>query len=438
MGSSPLTRGKLLPLVGDALALGLIPAHAGKTRARPGPWRRCGAHPRSRGENSESPFNEMHLEGSSPLTRGKPRSCERSGQAWGLIPAHAGKTELRSPIKVMRRAHPRSRGENRFHLHSSASRSGSSPLTRGKPAKLQKAHRAQGLIPAHAGKTRGPGCGMRAGQAHPRSRGENLSAQFELCSMVGSSPLTRGKLCLRRCDCKICGLIPAHAGKTWRTRGLRPRRWAHPRSRGENQAGRVLLVNAKGSSPLTRGKLVPTQEQLDFLGLIPAHAGKTSARRRSRHRARAHPRSRGENMRAGEMLSASRGSSPLTRGKPVRASRCLARLGLIPAHAGKTGPRSSAIHPGWAHPRSRGENGKADYDALKRWGSSPLTRGKPRVVVVLGNVKGLIPAHAGKTPGPATSSACKRAHPRSRGENPVGGAFPDRSEGSSPLTRGKP
>ena len=72
LGSSPLTRGKLLDLAGRARDRGLIPAHAGKTRHVASAIRR--------------------IEGSSPLTRGKrvPRGARQGPLR--LIPAHAGKT----------------------------------------------------------------------------------------------------------------------------------------------------------------------------------------------------------------------------------------------------------------------------------------------------------------------------------------------------------
>ena len=50
-GASPLTRGKLECVAGEAEAGGRIPAHAGKTRAGAPYSRLPGAHPRSRGEN---------------------------------------------------------------------------------------------------------------------------------------------------------------------------------------------------------------------------------------------------------------------------------------------------------------------------------------------------------------------------------------------------
>ena len=50
-------------------------------------------------------------------------------------------------------AHPRSRGENITMRPAGTSRTGSSPLTRGKPVGLTKNEYQERLIPAHAGKT---------------------------------------------------------------------------------------------------------------------------------------------------------------------------------------------------------------------------------------------------------------------------------------------
>ena len=77
--------------------------------------------------------------------------------------------------------------------------------------------------------------------AHPRSRGENVSSRRSSRSKSGSSPLTRGKLADQALTLDGLGLIPAHAGKTglnaWSDAGA----WAHPRSRGENDPRRRLV-----------------------------------------------------------------------------------------------------------------------------------------------------------------------------------------------------
>ena len=71
------------------------------------------------------------------------------------------------------------------------------------------------------------------------------------------------------------------------------------------------------------------------------------------------------------------GSSPLTRGKLSRAIKVETLEGLIPAHAGKTPTWSTPTVACWAHPRSRGENLVILRLSCLPRGSSPLTRGKP-------------------------------------------------------------
>ena len=213
--------------------------------------------------------------------------------------------------------------------------------------------------------------------AHPRSRGENYPPRGQSLRDCGSSPLTRGKLRVTDKEISSTRLIPAHAGKT---RNSTRRFWtwaAHPRSRGENAAAWTDEVAATGSSPLTRGKPVELIGGGDERGLIPAHAGKTSVPSpRSPHPA-AHPRSRGENSQNSSLFLPVHGSSPLTRGKRFRCADDRLDLGLIPAHAGKTSVKDHWPPPRRAHPRSRGENVRVRRSIRSTQGSSPLTRGKP-------------------------------------------------------------
>ena len=192
--------------------------------------------------------------------------------------------------------------------------------------------------------------------AHPRSRGENRDVGRRRVAGVGSSPLTRGKLPDARRMGDHTRLIPAHAGKTAAASAMVGRPSAHPRSRGENSSLPRLRRRLAGSSPLTRGKLVVVQETACDVGLIPAHAGKTGGSGRHSWQSPAHPRSRGENETAGCAYHRREGSSPLTRGKPwfCRGPRGSSRL--IPAHAGKTRKLMGEFTPAQAHPRSRGEN----------------------------------------------------------------------------------
>ena len=217
------------------------------------------------------------------------------------------------------------------------------------------------------------------------------------CVAQGSSPLTRGKLRRKRSPILRHGLIPAHAGKTrLATKRARPST-AHPRSRGENLIGVAADLSAQGSSPLTRGKLEHRHDLVPTGRLIPAHAGKTRRLVGRLRLLRAHPRSRGENARADDNGSVCLGSSPLTRGKRPHLHVRVFDHGLIPAHAGKTGQGARPSGPWRAHPRSRGENQNGEDTTPPKKGSSPLTRGKrsPERLTVL-RLR-LIPAHAGKT-----------------------------------------
>ena len=235
--------------------------------------------------------------------------------ASGLIPAHAGKTTVVNEIIVNEGAHPRSRGENVRGRPQGQGRTGSSPLTRGKLGVLWAAACAKGLIPAHAGKTAPYGQSPIGPRAHPRSRGENDEAWAFDAESGGSSPLTRGK---PRCGCARlgdAGLIPAHAGKTSSDSSSARSARAHPRSRGENLGGGQCVSRVAGSSPLTRGKRGRNRTGHYLTRLIPAHAGKTSASPEPSRSSRAHPRSRGENVDVLTINGYYDGSSPLTRGK---------------------------------------------------------------------------------------------------------------------------
>ena len=213
------------------------------------------AHPRSRGENVVWPVRRRFGVGSSPLTRGKLVSANKDDVPLGLIPAHAGKTRGSSVSHRISPAHPRSRGENRAYALTRSPHSGSSPLTRGKRVEVDRRDIAHRLIPAHAGKTCVCDSRLFNIPAHPRSRGENVGRAGLRAVAYGSSPLTRGKHRVKLGIRLFIGLIPAHAGKTPYQSGPLAQKRAHPRSRGENSATNPRYRWRSGSSPLTRGKL---------------------------------------------------------------------------------------------------------------------------------------------------------------------------------------
>ena len=415
----------------------VISAHAGKTdrtRRRTSPPT---AHPRSRGENEASLQALLMGRGSSPLTRGKLTVSGNSGSNTRLIPAHAGKTTGNETSASPPRGHPRSRGENMAKPGEDMQATGSSPLTRGKPLGTIRRHNRHRLIPAHAGKTSQMFFPPTVIRAHPRSRGENSLCPKPQDSPSGSSPLTRGKPYDGIQEhCRI-RLIPAHAGKTAYNTPPSHHARAHPRSRGENIGGFIKTSDSSGSSPLTRGKHRRDGDRLRLRRLIPAHAGKTWRQVRHRDRDGAHPRSRGENRDLVTRKSTNDGSSPLTRGKHPTGRRLDMPSRLIPAHAGKTFCASALARDSAAHPRSRGENGGLSALAGAELGSSPLTRGKRPDAHRVGSHPRLIPAHAGKTWRKVRHRDRDGAHPRSRGENSLFAVMSPQAPGSSPLTRGK-
>ena len=233
-----------------------------------------------------------------------------------------------------------------------------------------------GRIPAHAGKTHHRSPRARDRWAHPRSRGENSRRDHPLLDARGASPLTRGKLSGHVSRPSRRGRIPAHAGKTETWTCTPPPKRAHPRSRGENSWDATQQVQGSGASPLTRGKPKPTSARSPRTGRIPAHAGKTAPTSKSSTQHRAHPRSRGENPRLVPVSRCTDGASPLTRGKLLRCGGLRRTRRRIPAHAGKTPARRRWRAGLRAHPRSRGENASMRMDVSSELGASPLTRGK--------------------------------------------------------------
>ena len=192
-GSSPLTRGKLFPFQSENSLIGLIPTHAGKTELDRGAVVDTWAHPHSRGENGRRRFAPGTPVGSSPLTRGKHRPTLPCLARYGLIPTHAGKTYTVPPTYLGLPAHPHSRGENSNNAATTCRVPGSSPLTRGKRQPGAPQRTVQGLIPTHAGKTQPGRCRNDRHWAHPHSRGENTTPTLKVPQTRGSSPLTRGK-----------------------------------------------------------------------------------------------------------------------------------------------------------------------------------------------------------------------------------------------------
>ena len=72
------------------------------------------------------------------------------------------------------------------------------------------------------------------------------------------------------------------------------------------------------------------------MGIIPAYAGSTLTITASLYGYADHPRIRGEHRRQGLIVGQGTGSSPHTRGAPIRKMTTSASTRIIPAYAGST------------------------------------------------------------------------------------------------------
>ena len=213
----------------------------------------------------------------------------------------------------------------------------------------------------------------------------------------GSSPHTRGARPPPEKRPGLARIIPAYAGSTPRPMGLTISRWDHPRIRGEHDGVYVVLSDAAGSSPHTRGALEHGEVYQRRPGIIPAYAGSTAMNVWKACFSPDHPRIRGEHSpRLSESILVV-GSSPHTRGAPGFGAVVDPERGIIPAYAGSTRRRGCRRRRRADHPRIRGEHCAAEIDFAVVQGSSPHTRGARRPSARGLDRRRIIPAYAGST-----------------------------------------
>ena len=396
MGSSPHTRGARFVRRDDILRLRIIPAYAGSTVIHLLSGNRRKDHPRIRGEHALSSILADDVRGSSPHTRGAPRSISFPWRGSGIIPAYAGSTRRVHRHRRPELHHPRIRGEHTSRPRATRTPSGSSPHTRGARSGPTGRAAAPGIIPAYAGST---------------SPSKSATA-----SRSGSSPHTRGALGRHRRKRPPRRIIPAYAGSTGRRRRPRIPDTDHPRIRGEHTTRAGRLRPPRGSSPHTRG--AQRRESLDVQGggIIPAYAGSTTM--------------------TSANITIQGGSSPHTRGALCFDGGDGRDGGIIPAYAGSTSDWRRTMLFGRDHPRIRGEHTPGCLDMHVRKGSSPHTRGARTCMADTPEEDGIIPAYAGST---CWCHGCRLRggdHPRIRGEHHFGHLVYTVGIGSSPHTRG--
>ena len=195
---------------------------------------------------------------------------------------------------------------------------------------------------------------------------------------------------------------------------------------------------------------------LPFTGIIPAHAGLTSAAAAHGLRVEDHPRgcgahvkpSSGAASRAGSPRGCGahsmddikahmhQGSSPRVRGSRIYSRHQADGDGIIPADAGLT----HADPTKWAayrdHPRGCGAHAVCQRFIAFALESSPRMRGSRGQRVRRSKADGVIPADAGLTFACRGAGFLSRGHPRGCGAHPSEGPEGGSKLGSSPRMRG--
>ena len=210
----------------------------------------------------------------------------------------------------------------------------------------------------------------------------------------------------------------------------------YPRSRGEHSIRRIARFTRIGLSPLARGTLTPTQFVLRRSRFIPARAGNTEEMIREEDKPAVYPRSRGEHIALPGDKSKMSGLSPLARGTLGYLLWGGWQRRFIPARAGNTfRPGTSSLSTS-VYPRSRGEHHYCFSPPAEYAGLSPLARGTLLFPQPRGALMRFIPARAGNTGLALRELREITVYPRSRGEHKNNPIFKGGLGGLSPLARG--
>ena len=457
-GSSP--RGRGTPPLGDGLPLErrFIPAWAGNTSWARRSSRSPSVHPRVGGEHQKVLISTEIQPGSSPRGRGTHRLHNRVPPAERFIPAWAGNTHRYRRIAPERTVHPRVGGEHIAEYEAGDISTGSSPRGRGTRLRVEEIALVGRFIPAWAGNTYSRPTGSRPPPVHPRVGGEHATPVVDAPPATGSSPRGRGTHRAGDAEDGADRFIPAWAGNTRSSPPWFLPPPVHPRVGGEHIFRNACSSSNDGSSPRGRGTLRARGPQVVVGRFIPAWAGNTYRSRRRAIDATVHPRVGGEHYEINPVPSAAHGSSPRGRGTPSHLLREMPRLRFIPAWAGNTSAKSktrceSTVHPAWAgntcaacfiarshsvHPRVGGEHLAIKHELICSGGSSPRGRGTQSLAADDSLNRRFIPAWAGNTSSRSIRRESDTVHPR------VGGEHPERSGdvmfqyGSSPRGRGTP
>ena len=212
--------------------MGIIPAHAGLT---PCSWQSAAHmrdHPRACGAHFSCAIFSAFIAGSSPRMRGSLKGTRHFYDILGIIPAHAGLTRQHVQQREERWDHPRACGAHLSTLYPGMPFVGSSPRMRGSQQHQRRKDLRRGIIPAHAGLTNLAGSTVSTKRDHPRACGAHIPIATNPYITPGSSPRMRGSRNLAFQQPETVGIIPAHAGLTLVTPYISSSHRDHPRACG--------------------------------------------------------------------------------------------------------------------------------------------------------------------------------------------------------------
>ena len=193
LGSPPHMRGKASGSWKNFCAMGITPAHAGKSLPAMLTTSGDRDHPRTCGEKCRCDHFVILVN--------------------GITPAHAGKRLLICQRIQQCKDHPRTCGEKPNDTPRLSRFAGSPPHMRGKAVWKDIKQAEAGITPAHAGKSIQPSRPLNAAWDHPRTCGEKASFVLVVWSRAGSPPHMRGKESAPIYAPLPLRITPAHAGK---------------------------------------------------------------------------------------------------------------------------------------------------------------------------------------------------------------------------------
>ena len=145
----------------------------------------------------------------------------------------------------------------------------------------------------------------------------------------------------------------------------------------------------------------------------------------------------GEKTAITRLLKANQGSPPRVRGK-AGLVQIVGRLRRItPACAGKSTCMAQSLKPREHHPRVCGEKIVVIAIFYPLMGSPPRMRGKAAGLLITGRGLGITPAYAGKSTGGTDAGKSRQDHPRVCGEKRSAARAVQAAAGSPPRMRGK-